>query len=632
MFLYYFSLDNEKNNFPYPEVVDNFELVDLSNGFYYYNESKCNNTYQLLGKINTDGSIQIKNRFEINFQTYFLCYDDFISYIKSQNFFFKLSVILFDEKNIEFHLCRDLFGQTPLYFIHIPDKIIAFSTSLSSLVTLPSLVSYLDINTTRVSEYLTWFGDSTSYSTSTFYSNFESVLPGEKVILSQSNKSRQQFCAFSPVANKNSSSKEKSGEEFQRLFKRSVERSLNKTTAIAAQLSGGLDSSSISSTIRQLEPDKDIYTIYADTNTLFTDEQKFANEVADDIHSKHHVIRPEFSALESATLHTSIYAHPEYMQNSSALNRSIITSAVSYGCSNLFSGHPGDAIVGYGKEFIVDLFNRGQWYTLKQSISVANQQMEHLNLGVENPSHKIIYSLLATKKGVLPWYKILGLVIKASKYFNIPPAYFVKSAYRKVIDRFKIPRSILNTSRLSKLDMTEINESISVNNPDDPGLSMFYDVFTRQLIIINEEFYILDNYYGIQHEFPFYDKDLFEFCMSVPAEIKYDNGRHRGHLREGMKGILPENVRNRTSKANFGLYGRKATIELYYDSQELLANHENIWEFVNKKEFDRSVRLLLDDNEELYVYNKMLFFVSRTIYLAIWLKQLKDGSFKSLIH
>lgn len=629
MFLYFSSLNGEY--FHEEEVVKDFEFSRFSGGYCYYNRFSCNRFYQLLGIIEDDGSINIRNEFESNFQTHFLCYDDFINYIKEKDFFFKISVILYDEKNMNFHLCRDLFGTTPLYYLHIPDQVLAFSTSLSSLIAIPALDSYLAPNFSRISKYLTWLADGELYSSSTFLLNFNSVLPGEQIILSRSDRSSKPFHSFTFSKKEFVLVKEELGNEFKRLFKISVDRCLSKSLNTSAQLSGGLDSSSICATIRLLEPDKEIHTIYANTDTLFTDEQTFATEVANEIKSEHHVVTPNYNAFETTYLHTSIYGQPEYMQNSSALNRSIITSAVSHGCSNLFSGHPGDAIVGYGKSFIVRLFDSGDWTTLKKSMSIPSQQMENLNLGVDNPSHKIIYSILATKRGILPWYKIIILIFKVSRFFEIPLSYFLKSALRKVKDRFKIPNSILkNADKSNQNKFHEKHTLESVESTGGSDLSSYYNVFATQSILINEEFYILDIYYGIKHEFPFYDKSLFEFCTSVPAEIKYDNGRHRGHLREGMKGILPESVRNRTSKANFGLYGRRATLELYQESEKLLSSSD-VWQYVDRKEFQRSVKLLLDDNEKLYVYNRVIFFVSRTIYLAVWLKLLKGRSFQSLI-
>jgi asparagine synthetase B (glutamine-hydrolysing) len=55
--------------------------------------------------------------------------------------------------------------------------------------------------------------------------------------------------------------------------------------------------------------------------------------------------------------------------------------------------------------------------------------------------------------------------------------------------------------------------------------------------------------------YPFFHRPLVEFCLRLPPEMKVTDGRHKWILREAMRGIVPEKVRRRTSKAfiNVGL-------------------------------------------------------------------------------
>jgi asparagine synthase (glutamine-hydrolysing) len=54
---------------------------------------------------------------------------------------------------------------------------------------------------------------------------------------------------------------------------------------------------------------------------------------------------------------------------------------------------------------------------------------------------------------------------------------------------------------------------------------------------------------------PFLYRPLVELCLQMPPELKITDGKHKWVLRETMRGILPEEVRNRTSKGfiNFGI-------------------------------------------------------------------------------
>jgi len=48
--------------------------------------------------------------------------------------------------------------------------------------------------------------------------------------------------------------------------------------------------------------------------------------------------------------------------------------------------------------------------------------------------------------------------------------------------------------------------------------------------------------------YPFLHRPLVELCLQLPPELKVTEGMHKWILRAGMQGILPEEIRRRTSK------------------------------------------------------------------------------------
>ena len=62
---------------------------------------------------------------------------------------------------------------------------------------------------------------------------------------------------------------------------------------------------------------------------------------------------------------------------------------------------------------------------------------------------------------------------------------------------------------------------------------------------------LVANHYGIQEVYPFYNMNLVNFCINVRPDLKI-NGFPRYILRQAIKGIVPEKIRNRTDKANLG--------------------------------------------------------------------------------
>ena len=57
--------------------------------------------------------------------------------------------------------------------------------------------------------------------------------------------------------------------------------------------------------------------------------------------------------------------------------------------------------------------------------------------------------------------------------------------------------------------------------------------------------------HGLEISSPFLDRDLVSFLMSIPGDIQSWNGIHKAILRRGMTGILPREIVQRRSKADF---------------------------------------------------------------------------------
>jgi asparagine synthase (glutamine-hydrolysing) len=56
--------------------------------------------------------------------------------------------------------------------------------------------------------------------------------------------------------------------------------------------------------------------------------------------------------------------------------------------------------------------------------------------------------------------------------------------------------------------------------------------------------------HGVEPRYPFFDRRLIEFCLSVPAEQKFAGGWSRATFRRAMEGSLPSAIQWRHSKGN----------------------------------------------------------------------------------
>jgi asparagine synthase (glutamine-hydrolysing) len=59
---------------------------------------------------------------------------------------------------------------------------------------------------------------------------------------------------------------------------------------------------------------------------------------------------------------------------------------------------------------------------------------------------------------------------------------------------------------------------------------------------------------GVEVRRPFVDVDLFEYVLSLPASVKFNDRRHKPLLRTAMRGLLPDAIIDRTDKTLFNEY------------------------------------------------------------------------------
>jgi asparagine synthase (glutamine-hydrolysing) len=127
--------------------------------------------------------------------------------------------------------------------------------------------------------------------------------------------------------------------------------------------------------------------------------------------------------------------------------------------------------------------------------------------------------------------------------------------------------------------------------------------------------------FGIEPRYPFLDRRLMEFCLSLPADQKLRDGWTRFVMRRAMDGALPDNVRWRANKANLSPNFRRRL--LTHDRQLLeeviLAQPDAIEEYVDirglRRVYARYVAQPTSEPDALTVYS--------TVVLALWLQRAK---------
>jgi asparagine synthase (glutamine-hydrolysing) len=123
----------------------------------------------------------------------------------------------------------------------------------------------------------------------------------------------------------------------------------------------------------------------------------------------------------------------------------------------------------------------------------------------------------------------------------------------------------------------------------------------------------------IEPRYPFFDKRLVEYCLSLPGEQKIRKGWTRMVMRNALRGMLPEEVRWRPGKTNMGL--NFSHVFLAFERARIedvvLYNPRGIEDYVN-----------IDKIREAYSRVKAktsaqcdLVTIWKVVTLALWLQQ-----------
>jgi asparagine synthase (glutamine-hydrolysing) len=133
---------------------------------------------------------------------------------------------------------------------------------------------------------------------------------------------------------------------------------------------------------------------------------------------------------------------------------------------------------------------------------------------------------------------------------------------------------------------------------------------------------------GLEPRYPFFDKRLVEFCLSVPGRLKLRDGWGRWIMRKAMDGILPPEIQWRSDKTDFSdaVCGAAA----HEGASELKALMEfdpnQAWPHLNKAAIERLYQHF--DRVPTPARYRVLFPV---ITILAWYRHLKSEHRTSLV-
>lgn len=190
----------------------------------------------------------------------------------------------------------------------------------------------------------------------------------------------------------------------------------------------------------------------------------------------------------------------------------------------LLNGMGADEVLGgINLYYLADLMRNGEWGTLRRSL---DRLVEY------DP-----YSLGLSKRGYIKAFALRPL---------LPP--WTRRVRQQIRGVSGYPSEI-NAAFASRVDLANRLVRIPETPFPDVYRRMSFEGFRRNYTPLLLHYEDTNNaHLGLESRFPFLDRDLVEFLFSLPHEQKARDGVAKVMLRNGMKGILPDSVRNRVDK------------------------------------------------------------------------------------
>jgi asparagine synthase (glutamine-hydrolysing) len=483
---------------------------------------------------------------------------------------------IFNKQTKELFIARDHFGVKPLYY-YCDNNLFWFSSEIKSILPL-NFDKELDLE--AIENYLTFLY---SPGEKTPYKKVLKLLPGHFISLNINNYESFTISKYYDIPFDNSrfnKNEEELIEELENLLTRAIERQLLSDVPVGFFLSGGLDSSCIVALAKKLHPDKKFNCYTINTNEGQDMEDGFSN----DLHyarlvAKHldvNLIEVESNVDIVNDFDKMIYHLDEPQADPAPLSvLQICSKAREDGLIVLLGGAAGD-----------DLFSG---YRRHQALQIE-KYIKITPLFLRKFIKYIIFSL---NKTVVRRLRKLVINIDKSQidrilgYFSWINSDVLKDIFSKKNQNFNREYNPLNF----------LKESLK-NIPKEKDL-------LNQMLYLEMKYFLTDhnlNYTdkmsmatGVEVRVPFLDKELVEFSLKIPTNLKMKGITTKYILKKVMEKYLPHEVIYR-SKSGFGAPIRKWIIEDMDQTIQKYLSKRNI-EKRNIFDFEEIQKLIADNKK-----------------------------------
>jgi asparagine synthase (glutamine-hydrolysing) len=425
------------------------------------------------------------------------------------------SFALWDTRERTLFAARDLFGEKPLYYARKGDGTLVIASEIRAILASGLIEASLDLQS--VDAFLAY-----GYvpPERTIYRGIATLPPAHHL---EWREGRERIAAYwEPAIGHRRIALEEAAEELRHLTARAVERQMIADVPLGAFLSGGLDSSTIVA-LMQMQSSRPVKTFSVGFGTMIN-ELPYAEAVARRYGTEHHAI--DLGDVDAAALIAKMAAvYDEPFADTSHIPTFLVSQYARRFVTVVLSGDGGDELFGgYGWYGLLQRsqaihFATPQWLLLRGASKALRDRWSGLRDRSQAAGLAARWDDVWTRD--LMVHTVMRPPLRRRLWGENAPAAYEPSRYKpgdavegldRAFDfdvRFYLPGDIL-----TKVDRAAMANSLE----------------TRA---------------------PFLDRDVAEFALSLPAQLKVANGQSKRVLRAAFEELWPDEIRRR-GKQGFG--------------------------------------------------------------------------------
>lgn len=412
------------------------------------------------------------------------------SFVQHLNGIFAIAI--YDEKKNSLYLFRDHFGIKPLFFKQL-DNTIVFASRLDTLFEYPNIKPTIDI--TSLNEIFT-IGPAKTYGSGVF-KGISEVKPGEYILFTPDYTYREKYYKIKSIPH--TDSYEETLEKTAWLLEDSIKMQMISDVPICTFLSGGIDSSIVSSVCAKYLPKDvhlDTYSFDYDDNNIYFKSNSF--QPSED--------RPYVDIMKDYLDSNHVYLSCKYETLADLLEESVnsrclptmadVDSSLLYFCKEVSKKHK----VALTGECADEIFGGYPWF----------HREEMLN------------------SGTFPWMSDISFrksLLNPEFAASLQMEKYIRNSYNKTI---------------SEVDIIPEENDIETSRRRVSYLNIRW--FMQTLLDRMDR---TSMHSGLEARVPFADHRIVDYVFNVPWEMKAKDSVPKSLLRKSMANFLPEQILNR---------------------------------------------------------------------------------------